>query len=271
MKARVILLGLTAGVIAVVVYSVMDNPHRFDESGCMKCHLEDPVGKKPPLPLVASVKRICMDCHRKFDPSLSHPVEVSPVTAKVPADMPLSAEGQITCSTCHDIHSSHVTEFGTPSLFLRRRARGRLFCIICHSRESASGGPEGHSDIMQQAHFKYRFFVTDGSRPIDPVSSECLTCHDGSVAKLSVIGVGIWTHSGDFIGYDSGLHPIGVDYEEARRRSGGLRPSSTLDSRIRLVQGKVSCVSCHNPYSEKEQLLVMENRGSRLCLECHIK
>ena len=205
------------------------SPHDFKEEECARCHLEDPRGKKSPLPLVAPEKELCMSCHKPLDATLSHPVDVEPEHVRVPVDMPLSKEGYITCSTCHDIHSSFRTPFGAKSHFLRRRVSGRQFCIVCHKENDVTTAGT-HSGVIQQAHFKSRFFVMDKTRPIDSVSSECLTCHDGSVGKLSVIGVGIWTHGENFIGYDAGLHPVGIDYEDARKRSGGDRKSTRLNS-----------------------------------------
>jgi len=38
-----------------------------------------------------------------------------------------------------------------------------------------------------------------------------------------------------------------------------------------LFDGKVGCLSCHNPYGDKKYSLVMENKRSGLCLACHRK
>jgi predicted CXXCH cytochrome family protein len=272
MKARVII-----GTLAILllffsgVYSLLEEPHSFTEDECMRCHLTEPQGKTGPLPLVARESELCSDCHDVSESLLTHPVDVTPEHTRIPADMPLSLEGTLTCSTCHDIHSSYRTPFGTPSHFLRRQVSGRQFCIICH-RESVGGESLSHAEVIEQAHFKSRYYITDNSRTIDDVSAECLSCHDGSVGKLSVIGVGNWSHSEGFMSYDSGTHPIGVSYRDAFRKSpDGFRPPSMLDERIKLVNGQVSCISCHNLYAETPMKLVMSNEKSRLCLACHIK
>jgi predicted CXXCH cytochrome family protein len=41
--------------------------------------------------------------------------------------------------------------------------------------------------------------------------------------------------------------------------------------RVMLLEGKVSCVSCHDPYSTQRARLFMSNRGSAMCLACHNK
>jgi predicted CXXCH cytochrome family protein len=250
--------------------NLIEDPHSFEEDECIRCHLQDQNDGGAPLPLVAPVKEICFECHRDFDLSLSHPVDVRPHGIRIPADMPLSEKGHVTCSTCHDIHGAYDTRPGTRSYFLRRQVLGRQFCVICHNRNSTKTN-EGHSAVFRRAHFKSNFSTIDTVRPIDPVSLECLSCHDGSVGKLSTVSIGIRTNTASFNGYNKGLHPIWIDYEKVRIRQGELRSTWAMDKRIKLVQGKVSCVSCHNSYSESKCQLVMDNRGSRLCLGCHIK
>lgn len=275
MKKR-ILIGTLVGIVLVgfsVVQSLVDDPHNFGEDECMRCHATDPRERRvegEPLPLVETESDLCSDCHDVTESLLTHPVNVFPEHTRIPADMPLSLDGKLTCSTCHDIHSSYRTPFGTPSHYLRRQVTGRQFCAICHLGNA--GGGLSHSEVIEQAHFKSKYYITDNSRTIDDVSAECLSCHDGSIGKLSVIGVGNWSHSSDFMEYDSGTHPIGVSYRDAFRRDpNGFRPPSMLDERIRLVNGQVSCISCHNLYAETPMKLVMSNKRSRLCLECHIK
>lgn len=69
-----------------------------------------------------------------------------------------------------------------------------------------------------------------------------------------------------------GSHPIGIEYP-ADGYHGPLgaayHPARQLDERIRLVDGRVECISCHSPYSDIEHQLVMPNHGSALCLSCH--
>ncbi|MCL5061957.1 MAG: hypothetical protein M1443_01925 [Nitrospirae bacterium] len=75
----------------------------------------------------------------------------------------------------------------------------------------------------------------------------CITCHDGVSGAI---------HSS---------HPFFVPYKSGKR----FKPIT--DNRIIIADGQVTCLSCHNPFSTKNKRLVMENRGSRLCLSCHIK
>lgn len=105
----------------------------------------------------------------------------------------------------------------------------------------------------------------------------CLGCHDGTVAS-STIGTAHAMLAGVREGFEvpDGFvwrdHPIGVPYPQRER---GYVPRSRVeaDGRIRLPEGRVECVSCHDPHNAAGEpyLLAMSNRRSALCLACHEK
>ncbi len=70
-----------------------------------------------------------------------------------------------------------------------------------------------------------------------------------------------------------GNHPVGVVYDPTLIRRGRLvvRPFGDLPPQVDLPGGKVGCTSCHSIYNHTDNLLVIPNQGSRLCLTCHIK
>ncbi|MDA8241706.1 MAG: cytochrome c3 family protein [Nitrospiraceae bacterium] len=253
----IILLGLTA----VIAYTVSnENPHDFSEADCPKCHVD---ASENPKVLVTSVTELCLPCHKKTIRKSSHPVDRVPVLARVPADLPLT-NGKITCNTCHNIHDKRrISAFGGQTYFLRRASAGREFCVACH--EVGSQGSR-HVEIVASAHIGNRYTVTDASALLDPMSLDCIGCHDGTLAKLTnyKIGLGVWDHN-------QGSHPIGVDYRECRMKSGQLRPLSRVSRRLRLFNGKIGCGTCHDIYSKNPAMLTMTNEGSRMCLSCHVK
>jgi predicted CXXCH cytochrome family protein len=109
-----------------------------------------------------------------------------------------------------------------------------------------------------------------------PTSLLCLGCHDGTIA-MSTMGTSHALLAGVREGFavpDSFVwrdHPIGVLYPVGRR---DYRPRSFVEKAgIRLPEGRVECISCHDPHNTRdiEHLLVMSNRRSALCLTCHIK
>ncbi len=257
---------------ACLVYSALqNNAHDFSDSQCVDCHAITPVkGKRETLRMTASVETLCRRCHKKSEDSLSHPVEMVPVTIVSPADLPLSWEGKMTCATCHDIHTASHPGFDGRWYYLRRAVTGQAFCIACH-RDSAIIQKKGDSHARDLGVAHMRFTEGTGGR-IDKVSLACMSCHDGALATKADVKTGTWRHGNALSsGYDAqGSHPIGVTYRRAMKR-GGLIPLERLNPKIRLINGKIGCTSCHDIYSKLRKMLVLSNEGSRLCLECHDK
>jgi hypothetical protein len=93
--------------------------------------------------------------------------------------------------------------------------------------------------------------VTDRSATL---SSACMTCHDGSKAVDARTG-----------------HRYDIDYRSAFDQS--LRPNpQQFDPRIVLSNGKVTCLSCHDPTSKLDFHLAGPLDGPvarRMCVACH--
>ncbi len=96
---------------------------------------------------------------------------------------------------------------------------------------------------------------------------ECMACHDGSVAKDA--GSHRLKLDSDLGSSDD--HPVGIAYRSNTGRQDPviLKDASRIDHRVRLFSATVGCGSCHSIYSREKSLLVMNNSGSRLCLQCH--
>jgi len=82
-------------------------------------------------------------------------------------------------------------------------------------------------------------------------SMTCLGCHDGLIAR------------------DASGHPIGRAYDAAALDDRRLRPRAILPEAVTLEDGRVGCISCHDPASALPARLTMPNRGSALCFACH--
>lgn len=68
----------------------------------------------------------------------------------------------------------------------------------------------------------------------------------------------------------AGDHPVGVDYYAvAAAKPLSYTPPRLLPPQIRLLNGKVDCVSCHTGLGLDTGELVMSNEHSALCLACH--
>lgn len=274
MKKRIIFIVCCwVGITAIIVNCLERSPHDFSNDECGICHQGDTSGGVMEVD-DDKMTSFCEKCHVDlFSEGYMHPVDVSPKNVvNIPKDFPLSPRGRITCNTCHDVHSSYENPLGVKSSFLRRYERGKAFCDSCHGDVNT---PEtGHSSSLGEAHFQSKYIVTDVSQQIDSMSKNCISCHDGSYASSVTINSGFWTHSTS-TSFDDPMtnHPIGIDYEQARLKSGrktDLRPIDMVDQRILFFDGKVGCGSCHNPYSYEAEDLVMTNGGSQLCFACHM-
>jgi hypothetical protein len=81
-------------------------------------------------------------------------------------------------------------------------------------------------------------------------SASCLACHDGAAGRE--LGPS---------------HPVEVDYgSAAAREPDRYVPAALLRADVPLVDGKVSCTSCHDGASPHAKRAV---DPGRLCLACH--
>lgn len=84
-------------------------------------------------------------------------------------------------------------------------------------------------------------------------SSACTTCHDGK------------------LGMGENGHRFDIPYDPSR--SPGLRRDpEKFNPRVVLVDGKVACMSCHDPASTLLFHLAAPTKGTvaeRLCVACH--
>ena len=234
-----------------------DGPHAFSPDECTSCHVSVPAGGQGgPFQMTAPVAALCRKCHKSGMKSFSHPVGFKPKDVKIPSGFPLSYDGEFTCSTCHDIHADIVGPTGLRSYYLRHKTGEGNFCTECHDRRKIS------HEVLLSAHMKKNSVAPRGLM-IDELSNQCLSCHNGVTAKNVLIGLPLCSCP-----EEQTSHPIGMDYEKARIRTGRLK---TLDKTIKLFNGKVGCGSCHDPYSKNPKMLVVPNTGSALCLKCHIE
>jgi len=109
-------------------------------------------------------------------------------------------------------------------------------------------------------------------------TTTCLRCHDGTVAPSNISSAQRTefvnqTRSARFApAHGSSNHPVGIKYPQLDR---GFRPANSVTGKgtVRLPNGKVECISCHDPHNGAGQrhFLVTSNAGSALCLTCHRK
>lgn len=128
----VLLIGLVIAATSATVGAKKgegENVHRPDAE-CARCHTADrPTLESDPhvaLDLLApDLEARCILCHNNEGPS--HHTGIRPVKP-VPDTLPLSAEGLITCATCHFVHGEQ-NAFGS---FVRIDNRHGGLCLTCH-------------------------------------------------------------------------------------------------------------------------------------------
>jgi hypothetical protein len=109
-------------------------------------------------------------------------------------------------------------------------------------------------------------FPAGNSAKLDPISAECIGCHDGSNGmhvRFCLLGQK---------GTGCGGHIVSTYYADlvaAQRK--GFQPLSNLPPELVLYQGKITCRTCHGADPHDGTPLAIDNFDSALCRSCHIK
>ena len=91
--------------------------------------------------------------------------------------------------------------------------------------------------------------------------NDCLGCHDGTIGSTVTLS----TMIGNFLG----SHPVNRDYPPVGK-SASYAPVEMVNSAgIRLVNGQVTCITCHNLKNQGKYHLAVTIDGSDLCFKCH--
>jgi len=203
---------------------------------------------------------LCLSCHfpqnriaGKEVPdvgTLTHPTGKE---VKEKVNLPLPG-GKLSCTTCHEPHHSYNRR--RDGKFLRK---SRLdLCYTCHKEQSdVKLGAHGkidekrwergdcaacHSVHKAKGGYLSRVVYGETSPMEPPVDGFCLACHDPEGMAEHKIKQSVFNE-----------HPVGVD-----------NPSDKLPG------DKISCATCHDPHTHKEELLRIPVKGSsQLCLTCH--
>ena len=220
---------------------------------CSSCHLvKGTINQHNAKMLVSSQEVLCKSCHKNAI-TASHPSGFKPSKAP-PEHFPLDWKGDLTCSTCHTIHSG---ERGLP----RVEQSGKALCLLCHDKSFFAKMKDSGVSIMVSGHLDTR---TSLEGDIDNFSIQCMACHESLADNLNVrMSANLMRHSSERVN-----HPIGMKYNTSMRY-GGYRAVNMLPAKVSLPDGKISCISCHQGYSDPHGDLVVDNVGEKLCYSCH--
>jgi len=252
--------------------------HPAQRTGFASAHLAVAIGLTGLLPIAALANWPQRQDQNSFaalksGPGvMNHPIGVIPSSSvQIPEGWPLDALGTLTCRTCHEKLPSPTGSDG-PNLRGRNRPSedSLEFCTNCHDAGKQRGTLGMHWMAIGRAHVKPAGDRnTHSFGALDTASLQCLSCHDGVTAQET----GYTTaggHGGGRLDDAARNHPVGIRYGTLRRDQGTrLRGVSSLPPQVRLPDGRVSCISCHNLYGNDAKLLSVPLEGSALCFSCH--
>jgi predicted CXXCH cytochrome family protein len=140
--------------------------------------------------------------------------------------------------------------------------------------QKASYSADASSDAAEDSLNIWGFDVqkTASVVGLDSMSLDCLGCHDG--ASASPIGADLRNdpfRSGTKFNRSSTDHPVGMDYDSYVSSGRGYKSVMSAGTKMIFVDGKVGCLTCHDPLNPEKGHLVMSDRNSQLCKTCHDK
>ena len=123
-----------------------------------------------------------------------------------------------------------------------------------------SGAPVRNSEVA--VHFGETLQTESGA-------PACLSCHDGTIAKA----VDYQLYKSSSMGSGAlGSHPTEVPYPAEWSGRTDFAPTTEItQAGLRLLDGKVTCTTCHNLSLPVKYYLPLTMTGSALCLACHRK
>jgi predicted CXXCH cytochrome family protein len=159
-------------------------------------------------------------------------------------------------------------------------------CVFCHAPHNVLPAvtPLWNHQLSSQTYTTYTSssYNSGSQTPSAGSSKLCLSCHDGTVAVgLTASNGSIATSgamaAGDILGANlSSGHPVSMTPVNDGQLAVSLfnNPGTTKDSAVKLVSGKVECITCHDPHIPNNdpvvpKFLARSNSNGTLCLACH--
>jgi predicted CXXCH cytochrome family protein len=131
--------------------------------------------------------------------------------------------------------------------------------LLCTPAQSAEDEDQFSHSPIRPAEKTWVVESDDGAQPIKDLTAYCLDCHGdlGESAKGKGHGSSPDVHS----------HPIDQPYPASGAE---LVPLVDLDLRLLLIDGKMTCITCHS-HTEPDRRLVIPEASGQLCISCHRK
>lgn len=183
-----------------------------------------------------------------------------------PAIDSANAESGEMCTYSMQLQNSPMRE----EYIAKVATEGRTLLAYNTATDGAVQSDAPESFYFPSSSMSYSYNAQNQSNNIDALSTNCLTCHDGGHA--SDVNVTYRNNPGSKTkSYDgTGQHPIGMDYAAYTQKDfKNYKPVTSFNSKMIFVDGKVGCLTCHNPLNPDKNHLVMSDYRSSLCQTCH--
>jgi DmsE family decaheme c-type cytochrome len=200
---------------------------------------------------------------------LLHGIDAKAAPAPVPEER--SFVGQKVCETCHQqeaqnwAHTIHAAVFTINP----RNAGETKGCEGCHG--PGSEHIKNPSDLSTIISFSHK-----SQTPVAQQNAQCLTCHKGGERIFWHGSI----HESNNLGCSDCHNPM------ANFASHGLTARDSISqtcfschkvqraefnerSHMPLLEGKISCVDCHNPHGSTTSPLLKADSVNDVCYSCH--
>ena len=205
-----------------------------------------------------------------FTPSLAPAQKAPSEPAGTPA-LPPGYAGAETCKGCHEDQWEKFSHTKMGRLFLKqpRNAQERLACETCHGPGKAHADAGGGKGNLIS-------FAKGDKTPVDQRNGVCLTCH----TKGSHLFWQGSAHEARDVAC-TGCHKVMEDVSPQKQLAKPTvletcgtchiqqRAAATKFSRHPILEGKMSCTSCHNPHGSISPALLKEASPNDTCYTCH--
>jgi len=205
------------------------------------------------------------------------PPETSPTTPQAtPPVTPALPEGYVgaeTCKGCHDVQFQKFSHTKMGRLFLKapRNAQEALACENCHgpgAEHVAGGGGKGVGGLVS--------FAKNDKTPVHKRNEVCLSCHTKG-SHLFWVGSGHESRDVPCTGCHKVMEDVSprkqlvrpTELETCGTCHIDKRAAATKLSRHPMLEGKMSCSSCHNPHGSITPALLKEPSLNDTCFNCH--
>lgn len=122
----------------------------------------------------------------------------------------------------------------------------------------------GPHEVLRFENGRFQNVSDDGWADITDITAYCLECHGDGDAGDAASEKSTVPNSSHELGGLGRSHPVDVDYPS---RDTGYHPIEELDEKIKLVDGRLTCLTCHE--SSVDRSLVLQTKGGLLCIACH--